>query len=1123
MEHRESTSEKTGERKIPVFTVLKNNAILKNIFLIDNQPLAEGSYKKSEEILLVGRHPDCNITLEHPSISRFHLRIYSQPSSQSLSVVDLSSVHGTWIGGKKIESGVRINLREGDTMQLGGSSRVYRLHWIPSSQAYDMDNPFLPPILLQSEPSCDKEGEDQVADVGFFHKSEELESLDSEYADSDVPSSISLVDDKKIPAANEEYSVDTDIQSLLKDCFCVGQQLLTPEKENHRTSSCLPLGSLKDLFEFDSRTGPTVKPPLLEVDGIAFPVKERVIMTKSESYPDTDSQFPLEDPFLSGEKTSTPENKNCPSSSPTLRDALKNTDEFDLRNGSQSVLEVHEVDDEIVTPNQEKVVIDIHFPSGDDTDSKMLTPDQFDLGNGSPTSLSLLKVNEVEGEIVTPDQDKVTMDIELLEVLEVDDEIVTPNQEKVSIDIHFPSGDDTDSKILTPDQFDLGNGSPTSLSLLKVNEVDGEIVTPDQEKVTMDIELLEVLEVDDEIVTPNQEKVSIDIHFPSRDDTDSKILTPDQFDLGNGSPTSLSLLKVNEVDGEIVTPDQEKVTMAIELPSEDNLSPYSVPPRSLSNKESGSTIRSSEDDVVYKVVGKGGDIMVVPDIENVSFGIYPPSDGGYVNKKVFNPVKEKENPTLSSVSLQSLKNTDEFDLKTCGSTLIYSLPKVDEIDQETVATPIKESIPLDIPALSGGDMMDVEEILYTSPGKENCTRPTMRLSFPNMEEGGDKQTISPNKENETLNTHLQRLIQPKGKLQNLTKLKVLKPSPLKNENCDDERDDETFTPDKENMTPNTHFMWSMNKIGKSREAINNSELADDFNSRLHQYEQNNNEKELKVKSNVKELGLHMQQSKQKDRVPFRSVLINSRSTTESFCPGMGDKICHFSEPKVREKERSWCIVVDTTSLLNKESRKALHLLQGLKSTSLIIPRIVIKELGCMKSRASFFTRTTEVSSALEWVEDCMKNSKWWVHVQSLDEEEETSDIATPTPAEDRILKYALFLRKINNGLTKLILLSDDISLKIKSMAEGLLCETAKDFRESLVNPFSERFLWTKSSPRGITWSYEDDIVLKETYYQRPLKKPHSKQANYYAWGLKLILLLHHSFPSTQSTSSSNKN
>lgn len=91
------------EKKIPVFTVLKNNSILKNIFLIDSPPdplllppststKEEGKKEELlEEILVVGRHPDCNITLEHPSISRFHLRIHSIPSLQSLSIFDLSS------------------------------------------------------------------------------------------------------------------------------------------------------------------------------------------------------------------------------------------------------------------------------------------------------------------------------------------------------------------------------------------------------------------------------------------------------------------------------------------------------------------------------------------------------------------------------------------------------------------------------------------------------------------------------------------------------------------------------------------------------------------------------------------------------------------------------------------------------------------------------------------------------------------------------------------------------------------------------------------------------------------------------------------------------------------------
>lgn len=44
------------------------------------------------------------------------------------------------------------------------------------------------------------------------------------------------------------------------------------------------------------------------------------------------------------------------------------------------------------------------------------------------------------------------------------------------------------------------------------------------------------------------------------------------------------------------------------------------------------------------------------------------------------------------------------------------------------------------------------------------------------------------------------------------------------------------------------------------------------------------------------------------------------------------------QPINEERKRSWDMVVDTASLLNKESRKALQLLQGLKGTRLIIPQ-----------------------------------------------------------------------------------------------------------------------------------------------------------------------------------------
>ncbi|KAJ0020237.1 hypothetical protein Pint_31842 [Pistacia integerrima] len=125
---------KPEERKIPVFTVIKNGAILKNIFVINKPPpppspsittveneenSVQDDEEEEEEILMVGRHPDCHIMLTYPSISRFHLQIHSKPSSQNLSVIDLSSVHGTWVSERKIESCVPVEPNEGDTIKIG--------------------------------------------------------------------------------------------------------------------------------------------------------------------------------------------------------------------------------------------------------------------------------------------------------------------------------------------------------------------------------------------------------------------------------------------------------------------------------------------------------------------------------------------------------------------------------------------------------------------------------------------------------------------------------------------------------------------------------------------------------------------------------------------------------------------------------------------------------------------------------------------------------------------------------------------------------------------------------------------------------------------------------------------
>ncbi|VFQ86396.1 unnamed protein product [Cuscuta campestris] len=981
-EHGVPVSAKLGERTIPVFTVLKNNAILKNIFLIDNQPWVDESHNESEEILVVGRHPDCDITLEHPSISRFHLRIYSKPSSQSLSVVDLSSVHGTWIAGKKIESGVRINLEEGDMMQLGGSSRVYRLHWVPLSRAYDLDNPFVPPILLQSEPSLKEEEEeeeeevDHQVDARFLDKQDEmlvkndmLEKQDAVYSDTDVPfantlpsSPPALPEEINYPAACEEKDADVDNQSLLKDLFLssdVGEPALTPEEDCIFCS--LPLGSFRNLNELYLRTRSTMKSSLLKVaeaDGVAALDEENESVTKSDLIPDI--QFCFKDPSLSGEKGSCPEKENCPSSSLPLS-LLTNTNEFDLKNGStlkSLVLKVDEASNDIVTTDEEKVTADIHFMCAFDADNEIFSPERqtsSDEEKLSPISVPLKSLSVVKtGSIIKSSEEVVGYK----EVDKEDDEKEVPDIKNLTLNIRSRYVDE--EEISNPDKENLVHNSLSFGSVKNANEFS---------------------------VKSGSSKKS---PFPNVDEIDEET-------------TATSII-------ESITLDEEEMCTPLKKTCEVEL-------------ESPSSIKLPIPDM------DGGDEEVLtPDKHNETL------DGDVADNEMFSPDKQmftaNEEVSPISVPVRSFSDVKTY--------------------EESSVTLMEESLALDIHILNGGDMDDKE--IGTPPLKEKIgevdleNQSTTKLSIPNMGDGVEE-TVTAYKQNEKSSAHILRSMKHKGTLQN-----------------------------KENITPN---IWrSMDKIGKSRNNKSNSQIGgEDVNSRSHECEgmavnkENHNERALQEQRNKQE-GIPMQSTpKDYDRLPFQSVLVNSSIVTDSINPGVEEKTHHLSEPKVREEKMSWCMVVDTTTLLKKESRKAMQLLEGLKCTSLLIPHIVIRELECMKSGASFLKRTTE-----------------------------SSDEAASTNAEDHILKYALSQRKINSSQKRLVLLSDDLALKIRSMAEGLQCETAKDFRESLVNPFSERFLWNKSTPRGKTWSYADDIVLKETFYQRPLNRPHSNH------GLKLILL-----------------
>ncbi|PKA56833.1 nuclear inhibitor of protein phosphatase 1 [Apostasia shenzhenica] len=314
------------------------------------------------------------------------------------------------------------------------------------------------------------------------------------------------------------------------------------------------------------------------------------------------------------------------------------------------------------------------------------------------------------------------------------------------------------------------------------------------------------------------------------------------------------------------------------------------------------------------------------------------------------------------------------------------------------------------------------------------------------------------------------------------------------------KEEEEFLSDKENLTPQLSGSLKLKKL-------------------LYQ-----NHGESGGKESIK---------RKEERAPFQTLFKSSplrNSSSPSHIESSNEKCSNIHIPRMDElhqmtarEKTKWYIVVDVGCFLHDESRKSLQLLEGIKGTNLIIPNIVIRELDHLKRREGLLHRGTKASSVLQWIENCMVNCCWWIHVQSS---AETLPVASTPPAstprsqisdflmeivsptiEDHILDCALCFKQMKDD-GKIVLLSYSTTLRIKAMAEGFMCETPKEFRESLVNPYSKRFMWSESSPRGSTWSCSEEVsFLSENYYyqQFPVARNTLKAAGNVK-GLKLLLL-----------------
>ncbi|XP_024526568.1 FHA domain-containing protein PS1 [Selaginella moellendorffii] len=183
--------------------------------------------------------------------------------------------------------------------------------------------------------------------------------------------------------------------------------------------------------------------------------------------------------------------------------------------------------------------------------------------------------------------------------------------------------------------------------------------------------------------------------------------------------------------------------------------------------------------------------------------------------------------------------------------------------------------------------------------------------------------------------------------------------------------------------------------------------------------------------------------------------------------------------RVTEKkadEVKWHIIVDTNCFLDEDGFNSLKKLEGLRETRVIIPKIVIRELDFLKRSED---KKYQCRRSLRWIEECMVKKPWWIHVQKSNEMKPMGmtppvspsvaknflpyavDLLSPTN-DDHVLDCALlFERSVVDG--RVVLLTSDTALKIKAMAEGLVAESSTSFCESLLNPYSKRFLWAGST------------------------------------------------------------
>ncbi|KAL2995197.1 hypothetical protein AAZX31_10G203700 [Glycine max] len=1260
--------EQEEQHRFPVLTVLKNNAILKNIFIVLDE-------HDEDQTVLIGRHPNCNIVLTHPSVSRFHLRIRSNPSSRTLSLVDLASVQGTWVRGRKLEPGVSVELKEGDTFTVGISTRIYRLSWAPLTQLG---------VVVPQQHQKEDEQENIIKDENLEHTAEQ-----------DIPMSEDIVsvccdEERKIHSEDEALGVpngtetscfptNSCVENIICDC-----QLSPPYIQSPPCAQ--PVDELDNTKKIEAR---------LEVEmpgetnllctlreylkhNICLPVVEAVQGTKMQQFQAPHDTFTGQPPSLEMHWSSFQINID-PSSFDEKHAAavpvIPTESEFGCTHGDNDKVEgILTTAPRSFNSENTCLIVDEDIPDSEFHKMEVVEEVSVDSvpdgekqdemhGSSSPTNLdpAFLDEKHVAAVAVIPtesefgctygDNDKVEdilttgsrtfnsentclivdkdipdsefHQMEVVEEISVDsvpdeekqdecdeenlngkscreegyslDEVVEDNGNKCikNIDPASFDGKGLTAVSVIPTEFEFGCTLGDNERIEDILEMESRTINSentsllDEKAIAVTkFQLVNIVEEGgyslDEVVEDNGNKCIKNIDPASFDGKGLAAVTviPSESEFGCTLGDNERIEDILEMESRTINSENTSLLdenaiavtkfqvvniveeVAMDSISDGNKCIKNIDPASFDGKGLAAvTVIPSESEFGCTL----GDNERIEDILEMESRTINSENTSLLDENAIAVTKFQVVNIVEEVAMDSISDGEKQDK--CGKELESKLPaslnakscheqgkSVAEIAEDTgkkcassisstsfqVESPNssmpREQTPQSLTAVtrcSGGEFL------------ENHVKPTEKSSAFGSIWSRCKPASAPLVQARKSRFMSTAKVGTEVKRSNEKNVAINKLMPKDLSAVFDE-EKEAFILNKENLSPNTYHLQFMRKRDKPEEIKHSisqrSPNLSYFSPRIYLDKRissvsNKVNQTPKVaqewKSQRKPLQCHINLVHEQDMMelkknrvekvaPFPSLMNsggNHKSVTVSaaksiddvpICGQISNKCTKTSQHTSREQKRSWDMVVDTASLLNKESRKALQLLQGLKGTRLIIPSLVIRELGSMKQKFRIFRTTSEASLALEWIEECLEKTRWWIHIQSSMEEfrltalthhaspqtrfiEESwafpgftlKKCASPK-VEDHILDSALqYGRKENVG--QLVLLSSDVSLKIKSMAKGLLCETVQQFRQSLVNPFSERFMWPKSSPRGLTWSCQDDLVLREKYCGLPSK------------------------------------